>query len=487
MKKKIFAAVLLVAILMLPVAVNAAHPILNHADLPDIPFDVAYVVELDALDDWFALFSAEPVAFEEGTTTIFGTAIPAAVFYVSSGTRIATMLLDETEIDLRTFARFPGVESYSGDRGVITFTIEHVGTDFTFLPTGWSDSHFRVDGLIFVVRVSDAVAAPAPTPAPSPTPTPAPAPTPTPAPAPTPAAAGISVTVNGQAVTFRDQNPANVDGRVLVPVRGVFEMLGFDVNWNRDTEQVTLTGENYTVVMTIGSDVFTTNGTSHRLDVPAQIIGGRAMVPIRRPLESVGFNVRWDGATETVVITGDTAATGAAGRYFPDIEGIAMHQLAADIMRELYDDGHNVRIVETDASWVGLPFMEETSAIFGRVGDITERSQIGTVPVRVQIWGHYVELRLGTWEEETVLEWALETPRPHDADLGRLYHALIAAGMLPAQRTYQFFTFDNHDTGAGVSGPFLELGVDGMPSFAEVMAFLNNLSDEEILQMWGWN
>jgi len=51
----------------------------------------------------------------------------------------------------------------------------------------------------------------------------------------------ISVTVNGERVNFASQQPVIVDGRTLVPVRGVFEMMGFDVDWNQEASQATLT------------------------------------------------------------------------------------------------------------------------------------------------------------------------------------------------------------------------------------------------------
>jgi hypothetical protein len=80
-------------------------------------------------------------------------------------------------------------------------------------------------------------------------------------------------------------------------------MLGFDVGWNGATQQATLTSPDYTVILTVGSTAFTTNGTSHTLDVPAQIIGGRTMLPIRAVLESVGYDLDWDAATRTVVVS----------------------------------------------------------------------------------------------------------------------------------------------------------------------------------------
>ena len=118
----------------------------------------------------------------------------------------------------------------------------------------------------------------------------------------------ITVTIDGQPVTFAAQAPVIVDGRTLVPVRGVFEQMGFDVDWDGGTRQATLTNDDYTVTLIIGSATFTTNGTSYTLDVPAQIIGGSTMLPIRAVLESVGYYLDWDGSTSTVLISSTPVA-----------------------------------------------------------------------------------------------------------------------------------------------------------------------------------
>ena len=113
----------------------------------------------------------------------------------------------------------------------------------------------------------------------------------------------IAVTINGTAVNFTGTQPTIVDGRTLVPVRGVFETLGFDVSWNPDLRQATLERENDTIVITLDSETFTTNGVNHTLDVPAQVIGGSTMLPIRAVLESVGYSLDWDANTRTVIIS----------------------------------------------------------------------------------------------------------------------------------------------------------------------------------------
>jgi len=113
----------------------------------------------------------------------------------------------------------------------------------------------------------------------------------------------VNVTIDGRQVIFPDNAPVIVDSRTLVPVRAVFESLAFNVSWDGAAQQVTLRRTDHTVVLTIDSDRFTTNGVSHSLDVPAQVIGGSTMLPIRAVLESVNYEVDWDGATGTVMIT----------------------------------------------------------------------------------------------------------------------------------------------------------------------------------------
>jgi len=113
----------------------------------------------------------------------------------------------------------------------------------------------------------------------------------------------ITVTIDGQQVQFEDQGPVMVGNRVMVPVRGVFEALGFDdVDWNRETRTATLTRSSDTVIITIGSDTFTTNGVTHALDVPAQLIGGRTLLPLAAVLESLGYTSTWDAGIRIVII-----------------------------------------------------------------------------------------------------------------------------------------------------------------------------------------
>ena len=114
----------------------------------------------------------------------------------------------------------------------------------------------------------------------------------------------ITVTINNQQIQF-DQPPVIIDGRTLVPLRAIFEGLGATVDWNGDTQTVTAKKENTTVKITIGDNKLYVNGNTVNLDVPAQIISDRTLVPVRAVSEAFDCEVNWDGNTKTVSIRAD--------------------------------------------------------------------------------------------------------------------------------------------------------------------------------------
>ena len=135
-------------------------------------------------------------------------------------------------------------------------------------------------------------------------------------------ASEVKVSIKGQQVDFYDQGSAIMNGRTLIPVRAVFEALGFIVAWNPNDETVTLTKRNYEVIITIGKSNFTTNGIAHTLDVPAQVINNRTMLPIRAILERVGYHVDWNPVINTVIISDIAKIDGEGFIYDSDIDEI---------------------------------------------------------------------------------------------------------------------------------------------------------------------
>ncbi|MCW3053876.1 MAG: copper amine oxidase-like protein [Chthonomonadales bacterium] len=122
----------------------------------------------------------------------------------------------------------------------------------------------------------------------------------------------INVTVNGSPVAFTGVGPLQVQGRTLVPVRGVLEKLGAKVAWVPSTRSVIASTPSMDIELHLGDRQATVNGKSVTLDVPAQEIEGSTMVPLRFLGEALGGVVKWDDATRTVTIVtnGDTDSEG---------------------------------------------------------------------------------------------------------------------------------------------------------------------------------
>lgn len=115
--------------------------------------------------------------------------------------------------------------------------------------------------------------------------------------------ADITVTVNGEAVQFKNQNPIIKDDRTLVPVRGVFETIGANVDWLQEAHKAVINTADKNITITLDSDTYYVNGEAKTLDVPAMLINDRIMVPVRAISEALNCNVEWDNVNRVVVIT----------------------------------------------------------------------------------------------------------------------------------------------------------------------------------------
>ena len=111
-----------------------------------------------------------------------------------------------------------------------------------------------------------------------------------------------SIIILDKPVKF-DTPPVIKSGRTLIPVRGVAASLGAEVAWNAETNTVTITKGDKVIEFVINDDMMKINGKSKKLDVPAQIVNKRTVVPLRALIESMDLGVEWDETTETVVIS----------------------------------------------------------------------------------------------------------------------------------------------------------------------------------------
>ena len=107
--------------------------------------------------------------------------------------------------------------------------------------------------------------------------------------------------LNEKEIVF-DQPSIIIDGRALVPVRGLVESMGGLVFWDEATKTVMLLLNNNFIQLTIGSKIAYLNYEMKILDVAPRIIGDRTLMPVRFIAEGFGFYVNWNNDTETVSI-----------------------------------------------------------------------------------------------------------------------------------------------------------------------------------------
>jgi len=133
----------------------------------------------------------------------------------------------------------------------------------------------------------------------------------------------VKVVLNGNEINF-NQPPIIENGRTLVPIRAVFEALGADVYWDGPNQIVGVIKNDVKIFAKVGeNDIMKFTGKDFGVfadalqneetipmitlsdDVPARLINGRVLVPIRTISEGMGVDVQWDEHSKTVLLSCD--------------------------------------------------------------------------------------------------------------------------------------------------------------------------------------
>ncbi len=99
-----------------------------------------------------------------------------------------------------------------------------------------------------------------------------------------------------------EQTPVILNSRTMIPLRGFFEHIGANVDWNKKTRQVIIKNNDVEILLTVGNNYALVNGKIFKFDTASQIIEGRTFVPIRFVAESMGYAVDWDSKTRSVLV-----------------------------------------------------------------------------------------------------------------------------------------------------------------------------------------
>jgi hypothetical protein len=204
----------------------------------------------------------------------------------------------------------------------------------------------------------------------------------------------VRVIVDGSSVAF-DQPPIVTGGRVLIPLRGVFEQLGAFVQWNPANNTILATRAGTEVQLTIGSRIAFVNGSQVTLDVPAMVVAGRTLVPLRFVSEAMGAHVQWEAVSRTVYVTSSGAVQPVPPRVIQPPPGPRQAFIQGSVVRV---DAGASRLYVQQGDQVYTVIVTSDTAITSPSGSISlSQLRVGdAVTVTLNPQGHAIAIRSTT-------------------------------------------------------------------------------------------
>jgi N-acetylmuramoyl-L-alanine amidase len=112
----------------------------------------------------------------------------------------------------------------------------------------------------------------------------------------------VKLVLNGK--ELNSDVPARiVDNYTVVPINTISKATGADISWDGDNWIVTVVKGGKTVKLTIGNKTAYVNGVPQTLPVAPFIENGRTLVPLRFVGEVLGLDITWDGINYIVYMT----------------------------------------------------------------------------------------------------------------------------------------------------------------------------------------
>jgi len=118
----------------------------------------------------------------------------------------------------------------------------------------------------------------------------------------------IKLIINEKEINF-DIPPQLEKGRVLVPMRKIFDELDAKVHWDGSTGSISALKEDRQIYLKVGSREARIDDEPVALDVSAQLVKGRTLVPLRFISEALGADVIWNQDAQTVIVKIDVPSS----------------------------------------------------------------------------------------------------------------------------------------------------------------------------------
>lgn len=96
--------------------------------------------------------------------------------------------------------------------------------------------------------------------------------------------------------------PQLLDGTTMVPLRDVVEYLGGKIEWNGETQRVSISYNARKISVTVGSKIAFVSGVATVLSLAPVLVDGVTMIPVRSIAQALNCKVEWIGETQSIYI-----------------------------------------------------------------------------------------------------------------------------------------------------------------------------------------
>lgn len=215
----------------------------------------------------------------------------------------------------------------------------------------------------------------------------------------------VSVYVNGNEPSF-DVPAQIIDGRTMVPVRAIFEAIGATVTWDDVTRTAISTKGDITVKITIGQYSINKNGADIAIDVPAQIVDSRTLVPVRAIAESFDCLVEWYEDTRTVRVKSFTLDAPASVEKDNTVV-FALEDY--NVSQAFFDTVKSVMVLNSDGKDVSNEQVLEQIKLYAAVEKLAGQRGVAVTPIEQDALDYSVCLLHESGQYEFLLEQLVAT------------------------------------------------------------------------------
>lgn len=112
-----------------------------------------------------------------------------------------------------------------------------------------------------------------------------------------------------ESLSIENVHPKIINGIIYIPLRSVFEALGWEVSWDGQSKTVTCTNENRVIRFKVDSSKVDIDDSYYIIDGALIILENKSYIPQKFITEEFGLKVRWN-KNDNIIITSDKGTTG---------------------------------------------------------------------------------------------------------------------------------------------------------------------------------